>query len=222
MSAEQLDAQYAIPSGKQDEFRKLFCQGWTSKKPATKKKAPAKKDGPQRGQPETRRPGFNPLAASLFFRCMGGIRKITLPLSDRQAQILIDGLDLSSRVMIGQLENVEEVLRFAYWPELGVEKLDHARGLFDAAKSVLWGFARGPTTASTIRRCPTRPGRLGIFSKSSGTRSPARRTPPGVRRSGTTRRVRPRWKRSSRRSWSSFDRFDRRSDRGAPNRLYPS
>lgn len=69
--------------------------------------------------------------------------KITITLSDKQAEVLVGALDLYSRVMIGQLENVEEVLRLAYWTELGVEKLDHARGLFDAAKAVLWGFSRG-------------------------------------------------------------------------------
>ena len=69
--------------------------------------------------------------------------KITIVLSERQAAILVAALDLYSRVHIGQLEEVQNVLREAYWTEAGGEKLDHLAHLLEAAKSVLWGFSRG-------------------------------------------------------------------------------
>jgi len=68
--------------------------------------------------------------------------KITITLSDKQANVLVGALDLYSRILIGQLENVEEVLRFSYH-DLSLDKLTQVKGLFDAAKSLLFGFGGG-------------------------------------------------------------------------------
>lgn len=79
--------------------------------------------------------------------------KITLTLSDKQAQVLVGALDLYSRVLIGQIENVEEVLRLNY-PDLATARLGTARGLCDTIKMILWEFQSGASFGIHNPRVP--------------------------------------------------------------------
>jgi len=65
--------------------------------------------------------------------------EVTLRLTEKQATVITTALDLYSRVLMGQVENVEEVLRWTY-PKLSMEKLQTARLLLNSVKEVLWGF----------------------------------------------------------------------------------
>jgi hypothetical protein len=68
--------------------------------------------------------------------------EVILRLTEKQATVITTALDLYSRVLIGQVENVEEVLRWTY-PKLSTEKLQTARLLLNSVKDVLWGFSPG-------------------------------------------------------------------------------
>lgn len=79
--------------------------------------------------------------------------KLTITLSDKQADVLAKALDLYARVMVGQLEIVEEVLRFSHG-DLDRDRLFQARGLLDSAKTLLWGFSPGASYGIHNNRAP--------------------------------------------------------------------
>ena len=68
--------------------------------------------------------------------------EVTLKLTEKQAAVVVAALDLYTRVLIGQVEMVEEVLRWTY-PGLSAEGLQQARDLMKSVKEQLWGFGPG-------------------------------------------------------------------------------
>ena len=66
--------------------------------------------------------------------------EVTLKLTEKQAQVVVAALDLYSRILIGQTEEVERVLTHTYFSKFSLEQMQTARQLLDRVKEVLWGF----------------------------------------------------------------------------------
>lgn len=74
---------------------------------------------------------------------------IKITINEKQAAVLLKALDLYSRVLIGQTENVEEVLRDTYWTEEKAHVFEPIRACLVEVKKLLWGF--GGTASFSIR-----------------------------------------------------------------------
>ena len=69
--------------------------------------------------------------------------EVTLKLTEKQAEVVVAALDLYSRILIGQTEEVERVYRWLPGDRLSLKKLQTAKHLLDDVKHVLWGFLPG-------------------------------------------------------------------------------
>jgi len=69
--------------------------------------------------------------------------EVTLKLTEKQATVVVAALDVYSRILIGQTENVEHVLTWAYMEKISLRKIEEARALLNRVKHVIWGFHPG-------------------------------------------------------------------------------